>query len=281
MDSMNFEEQLDEKTKKIISDMENEIQTRDKEIESKDQEIKELKNQLDYLKNQVLNKNRKIFGKSSEQVDSNQISIFNEAEQYSDPKAEDPTIEKITYKRKKTTGYVGEKDNLANLKRVVIEHELDEAEAICDKCGEKLVVIGSKSKEVIKYKLAELYIEEHRTYSYACKFCEEKEEAANIISTKAPNSLLHKSMASNELLSHVICLKYQYALQLYRQETYFDMLGANISRQTMSNWVIGAAEEFQIIYDIMKEKLLENNYAQADELCKALHNSSYEEQYIM
>ena len=38
MDSLNFEEQLDEKTK-IISDMENEIQSRDKEIESKDQEI--------------------------------------------------------------------------------------------------------------------------------------------------------------------------------------------------------------------------------------------------
>ncbi|WP_083585780.1 IS66 family transposase [Clostridium kluyveri] len=45
-------------------------------------------------------------------------------------------------------------------------------------------------------------------------------------------------MAANELLSHVICLKYQYALPLYRQETYFHMLGASISRQTMSNWMI-------------------------------------------
>ena len=54
-------------------------------------------------------------------------------------------------------------------------------------------------------------------------------------------------MASNELLSHVICLKYQYALPLYRQETYFDMLGANISRQTMSNWIIGAAEELNCL----------------------------------
>lgn len=258
MDSLNFEEQLDEKTKKIISDMENEIQ-------SKDQEIKELKNQLEYLKNQVLNKNRKIFGKSSEQIDSNQISIFNEAEQYSDPKAEEPTIEEITYKRKKTNSYVGKKDNLANLKRVVVEHKLDDNEAVCDKCGDQLVVIGSKSKEVLKFKPAELYIEEHIIYSYACKACEKNEDKANIVSTKAPNSFLHKSMASNELLSHVICLKYQYALPLYRQETYFDMLGANISRQTLSNWVIKAAEEFQIVYDIMKEKLLESNYAQADE----------------
>lgn len=258
MDVLNFEEQLDEKTKKIISDME-------KEIKSKDKEIKDLKNQLEYLKNQVLNKNKNIFGKSSEQVDANQLSIFNESEQYYDAKAEEPTMEEITYKRKKTSSYVGKKDNLANLKRVVIEHKLDENEAVCDKCGGKLVVIGSKSKEILKFKPAELYIEEHKTYSYACKACKEKDETTSIISTKAPNGLLHKSMAANELLSYVICLKYQYALPLYRQETYFDMLGASISRQTMSNWMIGAASEFEIVYDIMKDKLLESNYVQADE----------------
>ncbi len=84
--------------------------------------------------------------------------------------------------------------------------------------------------KVLKYKPAELYIEEHITYSYACKACEETDGKANIITTKAPNTLLHKSMASNELLSHVVNLKYQYAMPLYRQETYFDMLGVSLSR---------------------------------------------------
>ena len=77
---------------------------------------------------------------------------------------------------------------------------------------------------------------------------------------KAPTNLLRKSMASNELLSHVICLKYQFTLPLYRQETYFDMLGGNLSRQTLSNWVISAASEFEGVYDIMKERLLESHY---------------------
>ncbi|MFL0196213.1 hypothetical protein ACJDU8_11660 [Clostridium sp. WILCCON 0269] len=66
--------------------------------------------------------------------------MFNESEQYYDAKAEEPTMEEITYKRKKTSSYVGKKDNLANLKRVVIEHKLDENEAICDKCGGNLVL---------------------------------------------------------------------------------------------------------------------------------------------
>ncbi|MBW9159327.1 MULTISPECIES: IS66 family transposase [Clostridium] len=270
MNDLNIEEQLDYKTKNIISKME-------KEIELKDKEIRELKNELSFLKNQVLNKNKKIFGKSSEQMDSNQISLFDEAEKFCDSKVAEPTIEEITYKRKKASSYVGKKDNLANLERVIIEHKLDEDKANCDKCNGQFVVIGSKSKEILKYKPAELYIEEHVTYSYACKSCEEAEGKANIITTKAPNSLLYKSMASNELISHVINLKYQYALPLYRQETYFDMLGANLSRQTLSNWIIGAAKEFEPVYDMMKEELLKSHYIQADETTVVVVDSKGED----
>lgn len=94
------------------------------------------------------------------------------------------------------------------MERVVIDHKLDEDKANCAKCHDELVIIGSKSKEILKYKPAELYIKEHITFSYACKSCEERDGKANIISTKSPNTLLYKSMASNELLSHVIGLKY-------------------------------------------------------------------------
>lgn len=259
MDDLNIEEQLDEKTRLVISKME-------KELASKDEEIKNLKNELAFFKNQILNKDKVIFGKSSEQVNSKQLFLFDEAEKYSDSKVAEPAIEEITYKRRKTPSHTGKKDNLANLNRVVIEHKLDENKMYCDKCNNKLVVIGSKTtKEILKYKPAELYIEEHIIYSYACKSCEEIDGEANIVSTKAPNTLLHKSMASNELLSHVINMKYQYAMPLYRQETYFDMLGASLSRQTLSNWIIGAAKEFQQVYDLMKETLVSSHYVQADE----------------
>ena len=61
------------------------------------QKIKE----LIFLKGQILNKNRKIFGQSSEQVDSRQLSLFNDAEKTSDIKINEPSIEEITYTRKK------------------------------------------------------------------------------------------------------------------------------------------------------------------------------------
>ena len=265
MDDLNLGNQLDEKTQLLVSKMEKEIELKDSQIDSKDKEIQNLKNELALLKGQILNKNRKIFGQSSEQVDSNQISLFDDAEKNSDSNVVEPTIEEITYERTKLSKYIGKKDNLANLERIIVEHKLEENEAICNKCSNDLVVIGSKSKEILKYIPAKLYIEEHVIYSYACKSCEAEAGVANIISTQSPNTILYKSMASNELAAHVINMKYQHAMPLYRLETYFKMLGANLSRQTLSNWIMSSAAELQIVYDIMKEELLNRNYIQADE----------------
>lgn len=116
--------ELDEKTK-VIEKMENEINEKDKELSSKDEEIRKLKNELEFLKGVISNRNRKIFGASSEQVDVNQLSFFNEAEKHSDSKVEEPNLEEITYKRAKKSNYTGKKDNLANLERVVVEHKLE------------------------------------------------------------------------------------------------------------------------------------------------------------
>ncbi|NMA58110.1 MAG: hypothetical protein GX954_05225, partial [Clostridium cochlearium] len=74
--------ELDENTKALIEKMENEINKKDKELSSKDEEIKKLKNELEFLKGVISNRNRKIFGASSEQVDVNQLSFFNEAEKH-------------------------------------------------------------------------------------------------------------------------------------------------------------------------------------------------------
>ncbi|MDK0767720.1 IS66 family transposase [Clostridium perfringens] len=115
------------------------------------------------------------------------------------------------------------------------------------------------------------------TYSYACKNCEDNTGDTKIISTKPPKSIIHKSMASNELLSHVIVMKYLHSLLLYRQESYFKMLGANLSRQTLSNWIIGVSNAFKPIYSFMKDKLLKSHYVQADETTlKVINDNSSE-----
>ena len=221
---------------------------------------------LDYLKSVIANKNKKIFGLSSEKVDSNQLSLFNEAEKHSDSKVEEPTLEEITYKRAKKNNTTGKKDNLANLERKVIEHKLEGNDLKCKTCGGELVEIGVKSKkEIIKYVPAKLIIEEHIMYSYACKSCEKETRESNIISTESPKTIFYNSMASNELIAHTITLKYQHAMPLYRQQSYFDMMGATLSRQTLCNWTMAASKVLEPIYNYMKEDLLKRNYIHADE----------------
>lgn len=258
--------ELDENTKALIEKMEEELSSKHDEIISKDKEIKDLKNELEFLKGVISNRNRKIFGTSSEQVDANQLSFFNEAEKFSDSKVEEPTLEEITYKRAKKSNYTGKKDNLANLERVVIEHKLEGEELTCKECGEQLTPMGVKSrKEIIKYIPAKLIIEEHVIYSYACKTCEKATGESKIVSAEAPKTIFYNSMASNELIAHTIVLKYQHAMPLYRQETYFDMMGATLSRQTLCNWTMSAATALEPIYEHMKKELLSRNYINADE----------------
>lgn len=66
-------------------------------------------------------------------------------------------------------------------------------------------------------------------------------------------------------------------MPLYRQETYFDMLGVSLSRQTLSNWIIGVAKEFEPVYNAMKEELLKSHYVQADETTVVVVDSKGED----
>ena len=54
-------------------------------------------------------------------------------------------------------------------------------------------------------------------------------------------------------------------MPLYRQQAYFDMMGATLSRQTLCNWTIAAAKVLEPVYNYMKEDLLKRNYIHADE----------------
>ena len=115
--------ELDERNQVLIEkveEMEKEIDSKNKEIDSKNKEIENLKNELEFLKGIISNKNKKIFGASSEKVDADQLCFFNEAEKHSDSKVEEPTVEEITYKRAKKSNNIGKKDNLANLERKII-----------------------------------------------------------------------------------------------------------------------------------------------------------------
>jgi hypothetical protein len=56
-----------------------ELESKNKELKSKDIEINALKIEIENLKSIILNRNKKIFGKSIEKFSGEQLSLFNEA----------------------------------------------------------------------------------------------------------------------------------------------------------------------------------------------------------
>jgi len=63
-----------------------------------------------------------------------------------------------------------------------------------------------------------------------------------------PASPIPKRIATPSLLSQIISCKYQFGLPLNRQETMFSYIGLDLSRQTMSSWMLHSAQLLEPLY---------------------------------
>jgi len=71
--------------------------------------------------------------------------------------------------------------------------------------------------------------------------------------------------ASAGLVAWVVTAKYLDHQPLFRQEQMFKRWGAEISRQTMMEWIHQAANWGELIFKLMRKKLLEGSYIQVDD----------------
>ncbi|TXK96310.1 IS66 family transposase, partial [Methylococcaceae bacterium CS4] len=74
-----------------------------------------------------------------------------------------------------------------------------------------------------------------------------------------------RSFASASLLAYIIVAKFMDSLPLYRQETIFKRLSIDLSRATLSNWMLKVAELLMPFYDRLHELLILQKILQADE----------------
>lgn len=224
----------------------------------------ELSAKLKWLEEQYRLSQQKRFGTSSEKNIDGQINLFDEAEVESDLSKEEPTLEEITYKRKKRKG--SKEDKIKDLPVEVVEHRLPEEEQVCPCCDGKLHEMSTQVREEIKIIPAIAYLLRHIIYIYACRNCEKENVSTPIIKTPMPKPPIQKSLASSSAIAYVINQKYVNAIPLYRQEKDFERLGVNLDRSLLANWIIKTSTDwFSIIYDRMKYHLLKKDILHADE----------------
>ena len=228
------------------------------------EENAELTAKVQWLMEQLKLIKRRQFGASSERSVPEQLSLFNEAEKEARPEEPEPTLETITYRRRKQKGH--REAVLGDLPVETIEYRLPPEEQVCPQCGGPMHEMSTEVREELKIIPAQAKVVRHVRYVYSCRRCEREEVSTPVVTAPAPSPVIPGGLASPSAVAYVMNSKYVDGLPLYRQQEQLARLGVELSRQTMANWVVYAADRWlSPLYDRLHEHLLERDILQADE----------------
>jgi transposase len=231
-----------------------------------EQQNAELAAKLRWFEEQFRLSQQRRFGSSSERTDTNQLELqfFNEAEMEAQPEQKEPTLETITYQRRKQRGH--REALLENLPIETIEYRLSPEAQICPSCGSSLHEMSTEVRQELKIIPAQVKVVKHVRYVYSCRHCEHEELNTPVVTAAMPAPVLPGSLVSPSAMAYIMSQKYVEGMPLYRQEQQFARLGVELSRQTMANWMLQGADRWLArLYERMHEHLLKRDILHADE----------------
>jgi len=234
-------------------------------ITKQDARITELEALVKYFEELFRLSKHRQFGSSSEKSEYDQLGLFNEAEVTADVNIPEPELNKVAKQYHKRTRLVTDKlpDDIPV--RVVV-HELPKEEQVCPECDGDMHVMGRNTKRELEIIPAKVSIVEHVQLVYACRDCEKDECGVPILKAQVCDPVIKGSFAAPETIAYIMTQKFVMGSPLYRQEQEWNRNGIMISRQTMSNWLLKATEDWlEPIYDVLKELLCLRNVLHADE----------------
>lgn len=119
--------------------------------------------------------------------------------------------------------------------------------------------IGEEITELLEYKPGELYIRRLIRPKYALP------DGGGVVIGEMPSLPLPRANAGSSLLAQLLVGKYQDHLPLHRQIGIFARAGVQLKASTVSDWVQGAAELLEPLYEELKKRVLGCDYIQIDE----------------
>ena len=236
------------------------------------EKVEQLEHNVDALTQAILHASKQRFGASSEKTPQieGQSSLFGE-EFTNNVTLTDSTIITIKeHKRPVPVRKKGDRDKLTErLPRETVECVLNSEEAICDICESEMKIIGKKKvRSEMEYIPAKLVMKDYVQYIYKCMDCGKNDEYPEdvICSAPVPAPVLKHSIASPSIVAWIMYQKYKLSVPLYRQEEYFQRMGAELKRDIMAYWVIRCAEDWlKPLYDRMHQQLIQYSIIMSDE----------------
>ncbi len=232
--------------------------------------IKDLEQQILLLKEQVDFLTRKLYGTKSEKTSSlsieGQMSLFDEIENNADPDAKEPDLVAVEkYLRKKK--YAGQKEDLVkNIPHNKVLHTIDESDRTCERCGSTMVRVGEEFiRTEVQFIPAKLKVIDHYRETYECRTCRKK-GMPYMEKAPIPAAPVMHSLASASTIAWLIHQKFELGIPLYRQEKEWADMGLDLSRATMSNWLLVVYRDWlSHVVERLKQELLKQKYLHIDE----------------
>ena len=261
-------------------------------------DLEEQKNRIADLEIMLQNMQRMLFGKKSEKMvpqipqdAGEQLSLFNEAEEFADPAAPDPLaeeeIEVTAHKRKKTS----RKEKFGEFPVLTQDFLLDETARKCEQCGREMELID-KDPVKTEYEFIPAHIEKHvfcrgvykctccEHGTSACHNCQFASEATCAVCPNRPRTIFKKaqlpleyrypflkhSYASPSTVAQVIYAKYVQAIPLDRQVKDWERAEFPMSKATLCNWILEVDKYYgKVLVEYMHRQLLKSYILHCDE----------------
>ena len=241
------------------------------EFQAQRKKISELESRVDVLMEALRLARHKQFGASSEKSEDTlmeQLSfLFNEAEVFSaaEKEAERNVTVVAAHKRHKKHEYT--LDNIPEgMETRQVEHRLEGKDLVCPQCGDTMTEIGKEVVRTLEIIPAQMVVREDVYYTYACQNCNKEDIETPVVKAPREKNIIPGSFATPEAIAHIMTQKFVMGCPLYRQEQEINRKGIKLSRQTMSNWILKATEDYLTpVYEQLHKELLTRDVLHADE----------------
>jgi transposase len=251
------------------------IQNKDRALAEFSKTNQQLTEQITQLTEQVTYLTQKLYGRKTEKsavvLDGQLViqevaeNLFNEAETYADPKAVEPEV--FEQPLKKTRAGYKRKNFFENLPVKEMLYSLDTDGQGCPACGGKIKNVGKKFvRSEINFVPAQLSVLNIYQETCECPACKVRTGKTAFIEPKVPAPVLPHSYASASSIAYTMYQKYVQSVPLNRQEKDWKAMGLNLTKSTLSNWILQSSESWlSPIVDYMNKQLLTEKHLHMDE----------------
>ena len=244
------------------------VQLRDA-VKEKEHALTEKAQRIEQLLDYILLLRKRQFGAKADRVNKDQVSLFDEAEL-------EQLLAELDVPSDADENESGSQKNAKGEKKKPVRRplpaNLDRIEKIIDlsdqekaAMGDDWTLIGYDTSEQLAVIPRQHYVIAFKRAKYAPNNDKVTGAEQGIKIAPRPDQILPKSIAHSSVIADVVVRKYVDGLPLYRQETIYRRDGIDLSRQTMSGWMIQLHEQLTPLMAVMKRLLYQGRVIHIDE----------------